>query len=37
MASNQSQSSILLFKIYRTMGTMELIRIEYFEPIAEQH
>ena len=37
MASNQSQSSILLFKFQRTIGTMELIRIQYFEPIAEQH
>ena len=36
MACNQSQSSILLFKFQRTNGTMELIPIQYFEPIAEQ-
>ena len=36
MACNQSQTSILLFKFQRTNGTMELIRIQYFEPITEQ-
>ena len=36
MACNQSQSSILLFKFQRTNGTMELIPIQYFEPIAEK-
>ena len=36
MACNQSQSSIFLFKFQRTNGTMELISIQYFEPITEQ-
>ena len=36
MACNLSQSSILLFKFQRTNGTMELIPIQYFEPITGQ-